>query len=151
MAIFVMQCKIEHEYKIRRRDCRLGQPRPRQTWLIMARPYTNSHMSCQSRRCAMDKEIHISNCLRRSTFFNRSTVRGSSFNLVYTAYSLEFGEEFVSLLFLLYLRFPVHTRMSKNKFKKGFFYETWNVFDNVRLPLRLINKCRFVKLSYHCI
>ena len=99
----------------------------------------------------MDKEIHISNCLRRSTFFNGSTVRGSSFNLVYTAYSLEFGEEFVSLLFLLYLRFLVHTRMSKNKFKKGFFYETWNVFDNVRLSLRLINKCRFVKLSYHCI
>lgn len=77
-------------------------------------------------------------------------MRGSSFNLVYTAYSLEFGEEFVSLLFLLYLRFPVHTRMSKNKFEV-FFYETWNVFDNVRLPLRLINKCRFVKLSYHCI
>lgn len=38
MAIFVMQCKIEPEYKIRRRDCRLGQPRPRQTWLIMTRP-----------------------------------------------------------------------------------------------------------------
>lgn len=71
-------------------------------------------------------------------------MRGSSFNLVYTAYSLEFGEEFV-------VPKISSTHAYEQKQIRGFFYETWNVFDNVRLPLRLINKCRFVKLSYHCI
>lgn len=77
-------------------------------------------------------------------------MRGSSFNLVYTAYSLEFGEEFVSLLFFFVPKIS-STHTYEQKQIRGFFYETWNVFDNVRLPLRLINKCRFVKLSYHCI
>ena len=98
----------------------------------------------------MDKEIHISNCLRRSTFFNGSTVRGSSFNPVYTAYSLEFGGIRLAALFVVAKISSTHAYEQK-QIKEGFFYETWNVFDNVRLPLRLINKCRFVKLSYHCI
>lgn len=56
-------------------------------------------------------------------------MRGSSFNLVYTAYSLEFGEEFV-------VPKISSTHAYEQKQIRGFFYETWNVFDNVR---------------YHCV